>query len=514
MRQPLILAFCAILVSVAIFYRNGVRQSFQIFWSASGSAFNLAVFRIALFTTFILSVDVPSTIWYSQMPEQLRISPFALHAILAHLPITPTLARISSILLLVSCVLALVGLFTRTACWAAALLGLYVLGLSHFYGKVNHLHHHLIWFAALMAVSPCADVLSCDAIPLARRRADAGTTAPANSPKYALPLRFVWLLMGLIYFFPGFWKLWSVGLPWTENLRLQMYSKWTEFDGWTPVLRIDHHPGLCAVIGYGAILFETSFIFLIFFARLRPFLILAGLAFHNLTSLFMRISFVPLQAMYVSLVDWSAFFRWLGRRLFPMPWRIEDDGSSKARRRIASLRAFDIFGRFSSVNLRSYAAENSDSYNGMASSDYKAIAAMGTFLLIANIGFGLVHVSEAWPFACYPTFAFRAPAKRAVLTMAIQKENGQFTELKWSTLSPHFAPDHARGLQDAVLRTKDPRVQHVRFEALWKLWRQNHPELAAAQTVSFYKDTLSIIPEERDRIPLRRELLATLPAHD
>ena len=39
------------------------------------------------------------------------------------------------------------------------------------------------------------------------KRANRGVTDPPGpSRTYALPIRFVWLLMGLIYFFPGFWN--------------------------------------------------------------------------------------------------------------------------------------------------------------------------------------------------------------------------------------------------------------------------------------------------------------------
>ena len=36
-----------------------------------------------------------------------------------------------------------------------------IAGIPQFFGKINHIHH-LIWFMAIFAVSPCADVLSID----------------------------------------------------------------------------------------------------------------------------------------------------------------------------------------------------------------------------------------------------------------------------------------------------------------------------------------------------------------
>ncbi len=515
MRQLPLLTACAVLVMAAVLFRARLREVFFAFWYGSGSAFTLAFFRIVLFITFFRSVDVPATVWYSQMPNELRFPPFGLDSVLAHLPVNPALARSSAAGLLICCVLAAAGICTRVAVWLTVLLGLYVLGLPHLYGKVNHLHHHLIWFAALLAVSPCADVLSGDAIARAWRKTNYPNTI-ADSRRYALPLRFVWLLMGVIYFFPGCWKLWSVGLPWAsaDNMQLQMYSKWLEFDGWTPAFRIDHFPALCVVGGIATILFEVSFLFLVFFARLRPFLIPAGLAFHNVTNSFMRISFVPLQPMYASFVDWGSVFRWIGRRLFPKPVRITCNGHPRRRRLIASLRALDIFDRIEYVDN----AANSQPVHPIAASSRgagtSAMIVVGTVLLAMNIGLGLGRISEAWPFACYPTFAFRATAQRPVLALAAGTENGSTTKLKWNELSPYFAPDHARGLQESLLRIKDFRALRPRLEALWKLWRRDHPELRDTRSVSFYKETLSTIPEQSHLNPLRRELIATLSTND
>lgn len=449
--------------------RAWLRRTLDVFWNAPGSPVNLAIFRVVLFTTFFFSVDLSGAVWYSRMPAELRIAPVGLRHIIPHLPISPGLARVAGILLLIFCALAVVGLFTHLSCWLTVVLGLYVLGLADLYGKVNHLHHHLIWFAALLAVSPCADVLSLDAW----RKNSRQREWPADSPKYARPLRFVWLLMGVIYFFPGLWKLMRVGPSWASpgNMRLQMYLKWMEFDNWTPLFRIDLHPTLCALCGTGTIAFEISFIFLVFFRRTHPFLIPAGLAFHNLTYLFMRISFWPLQTMYLSFVDWDT----LARRLFPKR---------------------DRAGPLGEVS-----PECSN-----------ALVFVGTFLLVANIGFGLARISEAWPFACFPTFAFRATAQRQVLTVAVETENAQIIELNRTALSREFPPDRERGLEEALIRIKDPAQKSIRLCAFWELWLQNHSELGNARMVRFYRDTRSTVPEKEQRL-LHRELLLTLPLH-
>ena len=45
---------------------------------------------------------------------------------------------------------------------------------------------------------------------------------------YGLPVRVIWLLFGVLYFFPGFWKYWRSGLDWafTDNMKYPLYWNW------------------------------------------------------------------------------------------------------------------------------------------------------------------------------------------------------------------------------------------------------------------------------------------------
>ncbi|MFE1744162.1 hypothetical protein [Coleofasciculus sp. H7-2] len=103
----------------------------------------------------------------------------------------------------------MIGLFSRTSALLTAFIGFYALGIPQFFGKVDR-DHHLLWFSAILAASRCGDYFSGDAIFTAWKRADRGVVEPPSSSSiYALPLRFVWLLLGIIYFFLGFWKFWT-----------------------------------------------------------------------------------------------------------------------------------------------------------------------------------------------------------------------------------------------------------------------------------------------------------------
>jgi hypothetical protein len=98
-----------------------------------------------------------------------------------------------------------------------AVAGYHLYAIAQLAGHVWH-DMHLLWFCALLAASPCADVLAVGARhPLA-----------AAGRAYALPLLVVRLLLASIYFSPGLHKLGTSGLACalSDNLRHQLCWKW------------------------------------------------------------------------------------------------------------------------------------------------------------------------------------------------------------------------------------------------------------------------------------------------
>ena len=333
-------------VALSFVFAQPVRFLTRYFNEAS-HPINLAIFRLVFFPSLaIFALLEARAVVYSSLPRDFLAPPFLLSGVLNVLPINPELASWTLLALVVACALATLGLFTRVATVAALVLGLYVLGISQFYGKVNH-YNHLIWFAALFAVSPCSDTLSLDAVYRAWRRR--GTAQPpAPSRRYGLPLRLTWLLIGVAYFFPGIWKIAGGGGDWIAGdiLRQQLWNKWVLLGGWTPLLRLDLFPLGYHIMGAGTLLFETLFIVAVLFPRVRPFAAVSGLSFHAGIQYFMRIFFWTLMIAYVTFVDWFRLFRSVGKRLFPkeafLVYDAEDDLQLGG---VASLRAFDHFGR-------------------------------------------------------------------------------------------------------------------------------------------------------------------------
>jgi predicted DCC family thiol-disulfide oxidoreductase YuxK len=576
----------SILLVTALPFRDRAPSFVRTFFTEATSPFNLAIFRIIFFLLVLFSFSVGNTAWFGDLPTELRFPPTGLQFILAHVPISEPLARAASIALVVVCLSCIVGLFTRTSTIICLVLSLYVLGLPQFFGKINH-NHHLIWFMAILAASPCADVLSLDAVWKSWRRADRGTTAPPEAATaYGLPLRFILLLMGVIYFSAGFWKVWTAGYhwAWSDNPRNIMYNKWMELAGWMPIFRIDQYPLMYKVSALGTLMFELSFIFLIFSKRLRVMAPLGGLAFHSVTNLFMKIWFWNLQGCYAAFVNWSALFRWIGQRLFPHEMYVLYDRNCKlCRRTIASFRMFDLCERVTYVNaldgaaLRAHQLSWLDAdrlmrhmhvvmdrnvwtgfaayrewikrlpclwlalpfmylppvafagnriYERVAGSrtcslvnetfipqlsstrSGRAVTVMGSLLIYVTI-ISAVAKLQSWPMAVYPTFEDLDKPEVSILTMTAQDASGTssvLTPIKDQSLK-QLTAERLMGLQNRLVSDGDEDQMRRRLKAFWQLLVQENPSLGKTATVRFYRDTVSSLPEDRDHIPLRHELL-------
>ena len=349
---------------LAVYYRDWTRGVLHDFFLTATRPLNLALYRIVLFATIFLDLDRdanPAVVtFFAGLPKDLQFPPPGTGPLLEVLPISEPLARLALHGITAFSFLAMIGLFTRTAAWLAVACMLYGLGIAQFYGQTNH-YHHMIWFAAILGASRCGDVLSVDALLSARRRAGRGEPLepPAEAVAYTLPLRFVWVLLGLIYFFPGFWKYWRSGFDWafSDNFQNQLHLKWMQRD-WLPALRIDRVPLLCYAAALGAMVWELSFLPAVFFRNTRLAVALVGALFHVGTRVLMHISFWTLQTSYLSLFNWDGIFRRLGKRLYREEMLVLFDGADAAvRRRIAGWRTLDVFfGRVTYVDVRNVAA--------------------------------------------------------------------------------------------------------------------------------------------------------------
>ena len=415
---------------------------------------NLAVFRIAVAALLLASSEWRGAVTNARFPEALRVAPEGLAWAVAIVPITPGIARVAQACFLMGTTLGLFGAYARAALTVATLSALYLFALPQLTGSVLH-DMHLVWFAALLAASPCADALSVDAW-TARKNGRPLPSAP--SAAYAWPLVTARVLLGLVYFFPGFWKLASGGWAWiaSDNLRNQMYWKWYEHDR-IPALRIDEWPLVCRACALGVVLFELSFLPLALWRRTRPFAATAGIAFHVATQALMRIGFVGLWGCYVVLFDW----RWPPHRA--------DAGEKRPLGRAWML---------------------------------------GAAIVIAVFVQGVRGAVQAWPFACYPTFQWLAGDEIPDVVMTATFPDGT------SVRVPQMRKSQAAwGTAWALAGARGSAPSEAALRAYWRsAARDPHVDAIArgASEIRFARGWFSVLPADRGQPPRREEPLGTI----
>lgn len=563
--------------------------------NAPSHPINLAVFRIAVFFSLLLTLDGSPAVLYSRLPTEYLLLPEGLPRILPVFYLNPLWVGTAKVVLTVCCLTGMVGLFSRSSALIVTLLSIYVLGVPNLFGKVNH-YHFLVWFTALLAAGRSGDALSLDAVIRAwRHAAQRLYEIPGPSAAYGAPLRFVWLTIGLIYLFPGFWKILSG--PWisSDTIRFMLYRQWVrtpELSGW----RIDLLPDtILTLMAAGVVLFEIGFVFLIAFRRTRTFAAWAGLAFHNANAFTLGIPFAALQFAYVAFFDISSWCRWVGAKLFPLQGILLYDGNCLlCRRVIGMLRVFDVFDRLTYINFldeeqvklipsgkgerQSWARDmhmlvgrraykGYDAYREMArripflwpvvpflylrpvkrignriyrsvadsrvcrvvSESAKAstrsdkliqpvknriprtVAWTGNLVLLGAAVAGLLRAEMAWPFACFPIFAYNVEEEDRFISLYSSEQDGSETPIDLSVIRQEFRPERFRMLLLRIAAIGIETGEALPFQKFWATAAELDPRLRSVHTVRFYRVMLRVRPEEKHKNPVVRSLILEFP---
>lgn len=387
-------------------------------------ATDLAAFRILTVLAWLATVNPRLSAHFAAYPCELVFPPGGWAWVRAWLPVSPTAVWAGYGVFVCAAAAVLAGWRTRRALVVMLLSGGAVLTIPQFYGKIEHCNH-LVWFALLLIASPCGDALSIDA------RGKGAAAVP--SERYAMPLLVAVLLVGVAYFFPGFWKLIRVGWEWTqpEHLANLLRGKWTEFGAWTPAWRVDEWPWGLKVGGVATIVFEMCFVPLALWRRTRGLAIVAGVAFHVSVLMLMRIELWTLLAGYSGLVRW---------------------------------------GRFGGVN-----ADDTDGTRWAW-----PVGVVGAVLIAGNIHNG-VKGRDWWPLGQYPTFAFIAEPEVERLEVRAEFPDGRVWVLTEAMLGERSSPSRARGLCARILES--PRRMEL-MQAYVELWRRLEPSLNNAIEVT------------------------------
>lgn len=370
--------------------RDRVLTSARALVAPEGAALDLAIVRVTVAVVLTLSTSVAAAPAWAALPSATRTIPLGVGWLVPLLSIDPGSVSLARIVFHLACALGALGLFTRAAWIVVSVTAFFLLLVPQLGGAVFH-DHHLLWLAVILAASPCGDALSIDAW-LARRR---GETRPDRSRAHGLSVRLCWIVIGLVFFFPGVHKLAEQGLGWalSDNLRNQLWWKWTQDPSLLPALRIDRQPWAIHTLGLLTIAFELTFLPLVLAPRTRAIAVIAACLFHAGTQYFMGIEFSVLWATYTMFVPWQSLLdRMRPRTGEPRVARAEEDARTT-----------------------------------------RVLLAISTPVLGGIVAFGAMGAMQAYPFACYPTFQWAPADHMPALELVVIHDDGAETTLDRST---------------------------------------------------------------------------------
>lgn len=307
----------AVVGTVAWRNRARIRRLVTTFWVESDSAFNLGLFRVLFFlgATFLWLPTGPSleeVQSLTRIPDSLVFEPQVLGGLLAAIPRSHGSVAAWHTLLLVTAITAAIGLMPRVSAALWTIAAFNYVGIPNLFGKVDH-HQHLIWIGAVFALSPAGDVLSVQSV-IRSVRGYASVPTETRARRYAIPLRCIWVFLGILYLFPGLYKYAGSGLGWFNPSVQAGWIHAQMANGRTPLVDVS---GISPLLFMGALfglVFETTAILLILNRITRVLLAGMILFFHSMTFLIMGIPFVSLQVCAPSLIDWASLSEWRFRR--------------------------------------------------------------------------------------------------------------------------------------------------------------------------------------------------------
>lgn len=251
------------------------RKRWTRFWFEPVEPFNLGICRILFFGAFFLLYlpqdfsawgDVSHSFW---MPIWLFEA--------FHLPVFSSgLLSILQSIWKASLALSCLGFLTRASTVSSFLLGIYLLGLPHNFGKVHHFDALVVIVLGIMALSRCGDAYSMDRlIRRARQGRNLSVHRPPVSGEYTWPVRAVWLMLALIFFAAGVSKLRHSGLEWifSDNMSIMLIQHHYHLPNADPLvswgLALAQYKWLTWLLAAQTVVLEVSYPLALFSRRVR-----------------------------------------------------------------------------------------------------------------------------------------------------------------------------------------------------------------------------------------------------
>ncbi len=408
------------------------------------SPYTLSVFRIVFYgfvsigfvaPLYLFDIKTLSFPW-AEIPIAQRISPPFMNWYVSNVPVNNQSVIVSVKLIAVSAFCCMVGFKHRFFSVVFLLTTFYINGFPNFFGKINH-NHYIIWFAAILCFSPCADAFSIDSV-VRNLKNQKGIRRPQD---YGISVYLISILVGIIYFFPGFHKVWTSGLQWafSDNLKNQLFVKALEFGHNSPLYYTPFFDLLLQWTAMFTIFFELSFIFLITTPLYKTVAIITGFVFHLAVFFLMQINFVYLLLCYVIFINWDVFFK---------------------RLQLTSSSAILVTSSYS-----------------------RSLVLVGLILVFLNTTAGFFKINS-WPISCFPTFENIVGNTAAVLEYKInQKEN-----IDKSRLRKTYGESTLRQWENDLIASHNNQAAHALQERI----RMKSSKTKPGDTIDIYLQHLRI----------------------
>jgi hypothetical protein len=183
------------------------------------------------------------------------------------------------VLYVISLFTSCIGLFTRLSMWTAALTSAYLIPLSMVFTQEAHSSILTLFVTLILANSRPSDCLSVDAWIQAKKAGKAATLNIPDSGRYYWPIKLTQCLWAWTFFSAAVSKLHNTGLSWglnalpctLGNVRtvLMFQDQWIRAKAGS--LLVQYFP--VRLIGCGALALELSAPLIVFYPKLRRFIV-------------------------------------------------------------------------------------------------------------------------------------------------------------------------------------------------------------------------------------------------
>jgi hypothetical protein len=291
--------FWSSIVIFLFFFWVKIQNRLNSFLNEEHSPYALSIFRIITFVTILIYTEYNLILKISSLPHQLLVPPLGWSQILSYLkPNTYSLTYLIPIFQ-ITVFLSILGYRVRFFGSIAIILGIWILGIPQFYGKINH-YHHLLWFALIAVVSPSTEVWALD---------NKERKVITNGYVHRYYLQLILLSLIVIYFFAGAWKLIGGGLEWLwgDAARRQIELESVSLGIKLPSI-FNAIPVLYKLIGLLTVFIELSWGWWMLNKKTRIWTIVITAIFHLCIFLIMDINFWILPVFLLTFLPFKTFF--------------------------------------------------------------------------------------------------------------------------------------------------------------------------------------------------------------